>query len=108
MKILSIIIALFALGEMVNCTWWAAAVQPVILSLGAVFAALDLDLQPMLDAQPIDFKNFFTLKNEENKAPQDASQPDANEEKKNKTVEGLDIRMTDEEMKAAIEKNPEL
>ena len=72
--------ALFALGEVVNCAWLAAAVQPVILSLGAIFAALDLDLQPMLDAQPIEFRNFFIFGNKENA---------------NKELE--DIRLTDEE-----------
>ena len=77
MKLSLIIIALFALVEVVNCAWWAAAAKPVILSLGVIFAALDLDLQPMLDAQPIEFRNFFSSKNEENAAP-----TDANEEKK--------------------------
>ena len=36
---------------MVNGAWWAAVAQPVILSIGSLFAAnnLDLDLEPMLD-----------------------------------------------------------
>ena len=48
MKLISIF-ALFTLSSIVKGTWWAAAVQPVILSLGAVLTALDLDL----DVQPI-------------------------------------------------------
>ena len=42
------ILALYILSVIVNGAWWAAAVQPVILSLGAVWAALDhevLDIQ---------------------------------------------------------------
>ena len=38
------IIALFSLIVMVKGAWWAAAVQPVILSLGAVLSAIDLDV----------------------------------------------------------------
>ena len=49
---LFIIIVLLALSAMVNGTWWTAAAQPIILSIGALFAALDLDLEPMLDSQP--------------------------------------------------------
>ena len=42
---------------MVNGVWWAvAAVQPVILSLGAVLSAIDIDL---LSIQPIEFKKWF-------------------------------------------------
>ena len=50
---LSSLFVILTLGLMVNGTWWAVAVHPVILSIGTVFAALDLDLQPMLDIQPI-------------------------------------------------------
>ena len=45
---LTSIFALFKLCMMVEGAWWAAAVQPVILSLGAVLGALDLDV---LDVQ---------------------------------------------------------
>ena len=34
---------------MVRGTWWAVAVQPVILSIGTLFAAFDLDLEPILN-----------------------------------------------------------
>ena len=47
MKLKSIF-ALFTLSVMVKGTWLAAVVQPVILSLGAVLGALDLDV---LDVQ---------------------------------------------------------
>ena len=43
MKLQSIF-ALFALSEIVNGAFWAAAAQPVILSIGALFAALGSDL----------------------------------------------------------------
>ena len=43
MKIIDILV-LFSLSIIVKGTWWAAAVQPVILSIGAVFAAIDLDI----------------------------------------------------------------
>ena len=39
---------------MVKGAWWVAAVQPVILSLGAVFSAIDLDLEP------IEWRNWLT------------------------------------------------
>ena len=38
------IFALFTLVVMVKGTWLAAVVQPVILSLGAVLSAMDLDV----------------------------------------------------------------
>ena len=43
MKIL-LIFALFALSVVVKGSWWAAAVQPVILGLGAIYTAIDLDV----------------------------------------------------------------
>ena len=42
----------------VKGTWWIAAVQPVILSLGAVLAAIDLNV---LDVQPIEWRNLLTI-----------------------------------------------
>ena len=38
------IFTVFAIFVMVRGTWWAAAVQPVILSLGTVLSAVDLDV----------------------------------------------------------------
>ena len=49
MKIACIIIVVFILSASVEGAWWAAATQPIILSLGAAFAALNLDIEPMLD-----------------------------------------------------------
>ena len=51
---LKVIFAILALFVMVKGTWWAAAVQPVILSLGAVLSAIDLDV---LDTQLMPFIN---------------------------------------------------
>ena len=61
MKLL-IIIVLLALSAMVNGSWWAAAAQPIILSIGALFAALDMDLEPMLDAQPTEWSKLMGFK----------------------------------------------
>ena len=66
---LSDIVALFGLSVMANGAWWAAAVQPVILSIGAVFAALDLDIEPFLDAQPFEFRKLMTFKIDKEKKP---------------------------------------
>ena len=41
---LTIIFALFTFIVMVKGAWWAAAAQPVILGLGAVLGALNLDI----------------------------------------------------------------
>ena len=48
------IFALFTLSVIVKSAWWAAAVQPVILSLGAIFSAIDQDV---LDIQWLPFVN---------------------------------------------------
>ena len=53
------IFVLFALSVNVNGAWFAAAVQPVLLSLGAVLGVLNLD---ELDIQPIEWRNFMDLK----------------------------------------------
>ena len=44
------ILALFALSEIVNGAFWVAAIQPVLLGLGAVLTALNEDV---LDLEPI-------------------------------------------------------
>ena len=55
MKIRDIFV-LFSLSVIVKGTWWAAAVQPVILSLGAVLTAFDKDV---LNLEPIQWKNWL-------------------------------------------------
>ena len=53
MKVISLLALLFCV-EIVKGTWWTAAVQPVILSLGAILGAVDLDV---LDIQlPVVYK----------------------------------------------------
>ena len=47
---------LFTLSVVVNGSLWAAAVQPVILSLGAMMAAVDQDV---LDVHFFDWKKWF-------------------------------------------------
>ena len=49
MKISCILFTVFTLNEIVKGAWWVAATQPIILSLGAAFGALNLDLQPIVD-----------------------------------------------------------
>ena len=46
--------------------WWVVAIQPVILSLGAVFKALDLDV---LDVQTFEWKNWLPLSNKQDETP---------------------------------------
>ena len=54
---LNTIFALFTLIVMVKGAWWAAAVQPVLLGLGAIFSAIDSEvvdiqlLQPFVNKQ---------------------------------------------------------
>ena len=52
-----VIFALFILIVFVKGTWWAAAVHPVILSLGAILATVDLDFEPM------EWKNWLSFAN---------------------------------------------
>ena len=45
----SCIFTIYTLIVIVKGTWWTAAVQPIVLTFGAAFAALNLDVQPLLD-----------------------------------------------------------
>ena len=49
------------MSAIVKGAWWIAAAQPIILSFGAAFAALNLDLQPLLAT---DLKNMLIFKND--------------------------------------------
>ena len=60
---LSGIFVVLSLSVMVEGAFWAAAVQPVILGLGAIFAALDSDLEPMQDVK-FEWAKLLTFKNE--------------------------------------------
>ena len=61
---------------MVKGTWWAAAgLQPVILSIGAVLSAINLDV---LDVQPIEWRKLLTFKNDK-----DENTPDTKEVEQN-------------------------
>ena len=55
MKIL-VIFVLFTLSVLVNGSLWTVAVQPIILSLGAMMAAVDQDV---LDVHFFDWKSWF-------------------------------------------------
>ena len=56
------IFALLTLTVMVKGAWLAAAVQPVIVSLGAVLTAVDLDI---FDMQPIQWKSWLPFINKQ-------------------------------------------
>ena len=58
MKI-TVIFAFVTLSVIVKGAFWAAAVQPVILSLGAVLAAIDLDV---LDVQASEWNKWKVFK----------------------------------------------
>ena len=49
MKISCILFAVLTLSEYVKGAWWVAAATPVILSFGAAFTSLYLDLQPIIN-----------------------------------------------------------
>ena len=51
MKIINIL-ALLSLSVFVKGTWWAAAVQPVLIGFGAVLTAFNLDV--VEDIQPLE------------------------------------------------------
>ena len=50
------VFTLFALSVIVKGSLWAAAVQPIILSLGAMMAAVDQDV---LNVHFFDWKSWF-------------------------------------------------
>ena len=71
----SCLFAVLTLSLVVNGAWWTAAIQPILLSFGAAFAALNLDVQPLLD---IDWKGkgiFKQDKEEQDKEEQPQQQP---------------------------------
>ena len=81
MKFVSIV-AFLTLIKMVKGVWWAAAVQPLILSLGAVLGALDLDV--LDNVQPFDLRNFLPFINKQEKTrPKSTSAAEAEESKQN-------------------------
>ena len=65
------ILATLTLIKMVNGAWWAAAVQPLILSLGAVLGTIDLDVLDNDKPFTFEWRNFlpFINKQEETTAP---------------------------------------
>ena len=58
MKILNIV-TLFTLVVIAKGTFLAAAVRPLIMTFGAAFAALDLDVIPSLDINLIDMEKWL-------------------------------------------------
>ena len=58
---LTCIIVILSLSVIVEGAWWAIAVRPIILTLGAALTALNLDESPFLD---LDLKGLFISKND--------------------------------------------
>ena len=48
----------------INGAWFVGFVQPILVSFGAVFTALNSDLEPMLDIKPIEMKKWFSSNDE--------------------------------------------
>ena len=75
----SCLFAVLTLSLVVNGAWWTAAIQPILLSFGAAFAALNLDVQPLLD---IDWKGKGIFKQDkEEQAKEEQSRSGANRER---------------------------
>ena len=70
---LSDIFALFALSVIVKGSWLAAAVQPVILSIGAVLTAIDLDVHQTL---PFEWRNWQIFKSDKEETTSDSKGDD--------------------------------
>ena len=60
------IYALLLLSLIVKATWWIAATQPLILSLGAILGAINLG---DLDSQTIELRNWLPLKKKQDETP---------------------------------------
>ena len=108
-------IAFFSLGVMVKSTWWAAALQPVILSLVSVFAVTDQDV---LDIHLIDWGKWLPFINTTKKTtPAAEEEPVPKKEEMAKPTEAdgdpaedstRDKDLTDEEEKVIITIGEEL
>ena len=60
MKSCNIIFVVLILSVAVKGAWWATATQPIILSIGAAFAALNLNADLISDIQPTALINLFS------------------------------------------------
>ena len=65
---LKCLFAFLSLSLMVKGTWWAAAVQPVILSLGAVLTTINQDV---LDVESIQLKTWLPFINKSEETPKE-------------------------------------
>ena len=62
------------LSVIVKGTWWISALQPVILSLGAIKAVVDLDV---LEGESFELKYWLSSKKEQDETPQERPMSDA-------------------------------
>ena len=62
----SCVFAVLTLSVVVNGAWWTAAIQPIVLSFGAAFAAFNLDVQPLFD---YDLKSWRIFKQDQEELP---------------------------------------
>ena len=72
------IFVIFSLSVIVEGAWWAAAVQPIVLSLGAAFTAMNLDVQPFLN---VDLKSMIFKKDKEEPSKANDKEEETEEEK---------------------------
>ena len=66
----SVILVFLALGVMVNGAWWVAAVNPLILSLGAILGAINSDV-----TETIELKNILRFVNKQSADEQKDKEP---------------------------------
>ena len=88
MKLTDIIFVIYTLSVMVKGAFWAAAVQPLILSIGAILSAIDLDV---LDVQPIKLKNVLKIDSKIKSYDQD------DEDRLQKELDALDKKEVEKE-----------
>ena len=81
---LSDIFALLALSVIVKGAWWIPAVQPVILSIGAILTAFDLDV---LEVKPVEWRNWQIFKSDKKETPTDTKEEEERPSAETKDVE---------------------
>ena len=67
------IFTIYTLIVIVKGSLWAAAVQPIVLTFGAAFTALNLDVQPLFD---VNWKNFLFSKEDDKASDPDMPDPE--------------------------------
>ena len=74
---LSCLFVLFTLIVIAKGTWWATAIQPLILGFGAVFTALNQDV---LDIELIELKSWLPFINKSEETPSEQKKEQAKDD----------------------------